>query len=292
VLTGSKTGVDNTITVTQSGGDGGLAPLVYDPANSVTNLTQVQAAANARVVIDGIAAESATNSVTTAVDGLTLNLLATSEPDVTTTLTVSLDQSSTRKAVDDFVKAYNSLVTSLQKLGRYDPSAKTAGPLVGDSTLRDLLTNVRNTVSAFVTGTTGNLTNVAQIGISFALDGTMSVDDSKITSALNSNFASVGQLFASSGGIAKRLDGLLNEYVATGGLLDARSKGLQSSIDDIADQRTALQKRLDALQTRLKAQFDAMDTLVGQLRSTSNFLTQQLSATATATINSAGVSKG
>jgi flagellar hook-associated protein 2 len=287
VLAGSKTGAANAITVTQAGGDGGLAALVYDPANSITNLTQVQAAVDARVVVDGIAAESATNTITTAMDGLTLNLAAISEPDVTTTLTVSLDQTSTRKAIDDFVKAYNSLVTGLQQLGRYDPAGKTAGPLLGDSTLRDLLASVRSTASAFVTGTTGSLASLSQIGISFALDGTMSVDDSKLTTALNTKFDAVGQLFASTGGIAKRLDSLLNQYVSTGGLLDARTKGLQTSIDDIGDQRTALQKRLDALQTRLKAQFDAMDRLVAQLRSTSNFLTQQLTASATATINRA-----
>jgi flagellar hook-associated protein 2 len=283
VLTGSKTGAANSITVTQAGGDGGLSALVYDPANSIANLTQVQAAVDARVVVDGIAAESATNTVTTAIDGVTLDLAGVSQPDVTTTLTVSLDQTSTRKAIDDFVKAYNSLATGLQKLGRYDPAAKTAGPLVGDSTLRDLLASVRSTVSAFVTGTTGSLTNLSQIGISFALDGTMSVDDSKLTPALETKFDSVGQLFASTGGIAKRLDALLTQYVSTGGLLDARTKGLQTSIDDIGDQRTALQKRLDALQARLKAQFDAMDTLVAKLRSTSNFLNQQLSTGVTTT---------
>jgi flagellar hook-associated protein 2 len=287
VLTGSKTGAANSITVTQTGGDGGLAALVYDPANAITNLTQIQQAVDARVVIDGIAAEGATNSITTAVDGLTLNLIATSDPDVTTTLTIDLDRTGARKSVDDFVKAYNSLVTGLQKLGRYDPASKTGGPLVGDSTLRDLLANVRRTVSSSLTGANGGLSNLAQIGISFALDGTMSADATKLGAALDTKFDSVGQLFASTGGIAKRLDSLLGQYVGTGGLLDARTKGLQSSIDDIGDQRTQLQTRLAALQKRLQAQFNAMDALVGQLRATSNYLDQQLSATATAVINRA-----
>jgi flagellar hook-associated protein 2 len=281
VLTGSKTGAANAITVTQTGGDGGLAPLTYDPANNVTSLTQVQQAVDARVLIDGLTAQSATNSITTAVDGLTLNLIAASEPGVATTVTVSLDESNTRKAVDDFVKAYNSLVTGLQKLGRYDPASKTGGPLVGDSTLRDLLDVVRRTVSSSVAGTSGSFTNLAQIGISFALDGTMSADATKLGTALDTNFDSVGQVFASTSGIAKRLDAVLGQYVGTGGLLDARTKGLQSSIDDIGIQRTQLQTRLDTLQKRLQAQFNAMDTLVGQLRSTSSFLTQQLSTTTT-----------
>ena len=68
---------------------------------------------------------------------------------------------------------------------------------------------------------------------------------------------------------------MLGQYTTANGLIDARTKGLQSSISDIGDQRTQLQTRLDALQTRLQAQFNAMDTLVAQLRTTSTFLTQQ-----------------
>jgi flagellar hook-associated protein 2 len=293
VLTSSKTGAANAITVTQSGGDGGLAPLVYDPANNVTNMTQVQQAADARVVIDGIAAESPTNSVTSAVDGLTLNLLATSAPNTTTTVSVSLDQSGTTKAVNDFVKAYNALVNGLQNLASYDATSKTAGPLLGDSTLRDFLTSLRRTISSTVGGTTGSYNNVAQIGIGFALDGTMTADPTKLADALNTQFDSVGQLFASTGGVAKRLDTLFSQYVSTGGLLDARTKGLQTSISEIGDQRTQLQTRLDALQTRLTAQFNAMDTLVAQLRSTSSFLTQQLAySTATTSSGTTTTTKG
>ena len=275
VLSGASTGAANTITVTQSGGDGGLAPLV-------TNLTQVQAAADASVVIDGITVHGATNSVSTAVDGLTLNLLAVSAPNTTTTLTVSLDQSATTKAVNGFVTAYNTLVTGLGKLASYDAASKTGGPLLGDSTLRDFLAALRRTITANVTTASGGLDNVAGIGIGFALDGTMSVDATKVADALDTQFESVGQLFASTGGVAKKLDTLLNQYVTTGGLIDARTTGLQSSINDIGDQRTQLQQRLDALQARLTAQFNAMDTLVAQLRSTSNFLTQQLAATTAA----------
>lgn len=283
VLTGTKTGAANAITVTQTGGDGGLVSLVYDPANSITNLTQIQQAFDSRVVIDGIAVEGSTNSVSSAVGGLTLNLLAQSPPDVTTTVAVSADQASTTKAINDFAAAYNSLVTGLRKLGSFDAASKVAGPLLGDSTLRDFLNAARRAVTSNVSSSTG-LTNLSQVGISFAFDGTLTVDATKLGNALGGQFDAVGNLFASSDGVAKRLDALLGQYTTSNGLIDARTKGLQSSIDSIGDQRTQLRTRLTLLQARLKKQFDAMDTLVAQLRSTSNFLNQQLGSSSSTAI--------
>jgi flagellar hook-associated protein 2 len=280
VLTGTKTGAANAITVTATGG---LLPLAYDPANSITNLTPIQQAVDSRVLIDGLAAESASNAVTTAISGITLNLLATSATNVATTLSVSTDQTATTKAINAFATAYNSVVTGLKPLGSYDATTKIAGPLLGDSTLRDFLTAARRAISANV-NTSSSLTNVSQVGVSFAFDGTMSVDATKLGTALDGQFDAVGKLFASTDGVATRLDALLAQYTSSTGLINARTQGLQSSISDIGDSRKALQTRLDALSKRLHVQFNAMDTLVQQLRSTSTFLSQQLTASS-ATLN-------
>jgi len=78
VLTGTKTGATNGILVTQSGGDGGLASLVYDPANNLTTLAQTQAALDANFTVNGYAATSASNQVTSVISGVTLNLLKAS----------------------------------------------------------------------------------------------------------------------------------------------------------------------------------------------------------------------
>ena len=73
-------------------GDGGLQTLI-------NGLTQTQAALDSRIVVNGFAHESATNSVTTAVDGLTFNLLKASEADVTTPVGVTYDKAAASKAV-------------------------------------------------------------------------------------------------------------------------------------------------------------------------------------------------
>src|SRR3984957_19636182 len=69
VLAGTSTGQANAITVTQSGGDGGLSSLVYDPADKITNLTQTQAAQDANFSINGFAATSPSNVVSGALTG-------------------------------------------------------------------------------------------------------------------------------------------------------------------------------------------------------------------------------
>ena len=89
VLTGTATGAANALTVTQSGGDGGLSSLVYDPTGGTTNLTQTQAATDANFSINGYAATSASNLVSNAITGVTLQLTQPSAANTPTTLTVS-----------------------------------------------------------------------------------------------------------------------------------------------------------------------------------------------------------
>ena len=116
---------------------------------------------------------------------------------------------------------------------------------------------------------------LVDIGITTNSDGTLSLDSTKLNSALDINFDDVAELFSSSNGIAVKLDGVLNEYVKTGGIIDSKTQGLNSSIEDIAGEFEALNLKLESLEERLLAQFSALDVLLTQLNSTSNFLTEQ-----------------
>ncbi|MEM6301914.1 MAG: flagellar filament capping protein FliD [Pseudomonadota bacterium] len=81
-----------------------------------------------------------------------------------------------------------------------------------------------------------------------------------------------------SAGVAVSLNGILENFLSSDGLIDLRTDGLQSSVDDIADDREALNSRLDALEARLRSQFNALDTLLANLQTTSDFLSTQLAA--------------
>ena len=82
-------------------------------------------------------------------------------------------------------------------------------------------------------------------------------------------------------GYAHQIDGFVKQALGATGSMTTRTEGLNKSIADIGKQRDALNLRLAALQKRYLAQFNAMDLLISQMNSTSNFLTQQLASLAT-----------
>lgn len=275
ILSGSLTGKSRTITVTATGGDGGLDALVYDPENSITNLTETQAALDAEIRIDSFTHFSPTNVVSAAIDGLSIELVS-ADPGSTATLSIGLDQEQTRALVDDFVSAYNGLIVTAQALTSYDVETQTAGALQGDSLVPTLLDRLNREFNKTVMGTLGSLRD---LGLQVSLEGTLEVTEEKLDAAVRDNFEDIGTLFADEfNGVAVRMDAVLDEYLKADGLLDVRDDGLNESIKGITSQRERLEFHLQAVETRLRSQFLALDTLVAQLNNTSNFLGAQLSS--------------
>ena len=278
ILRSTETGATNNIVVTQSGGDGGLAPLTYDPANSVENLIEIEPAQDARALIDTFAVESPTNSISGAIPGLDISLLATNAVGETTTLAVAYDQESAQAMVGKLVESYNALIDAVASVASYDPESKTAGPLFADAGLRNIEFQLRRELGRGLESLGGPFENLSQIGVSVELDGKLSLDTTKLSAAFDASFDGIGQLFSDSeDGLAVRLDQLLEPYLASGGVLDGRNDTLKSTIDDIADRRESLNQRLATLEQRLFRQFNALDTLLAQMQTTSNYLAQQLS---------------
>jgi flagellar hook-associated protein 2 len=282
VLTGTTTGANNAITVTQSGGDGGLASLVYDPANAITNLTDSQDAADASFKINGFAGTSSSNQVSSALTGVTINLLAPTATGVTTTLNITPDTSTAQKNVDSFVTALNAVLTSIQTLTSYDPSTNTAGPLNGNSVLQSFQNQLQNILGQVVQGGTGGVKSLTDIGITANADGSYSVDDTKLGNALSGNLSSVGNLLGGTNGIMTKLDGLINGYIKPGGLLATINQGLQTSLSSLSDQQTALAAQLAQYSATLTAEYNAMDTAVAKLKQTQTFLNAEFNPSANA----------
>ena len=108
VLTSVSTGAANAFTVMASGGDGGLAQLDFDPSTG----TAQTPAADAVFWVDGVKATSASNTATSAIDGVTLSLTAVTptDPDQPTTLTITNDPGAVTTALNSLVTAYNSFI--------------------------------------------------------------------------------------------------------------------------------------------------------------------------------------
>jgi flagellar hook-associated protein 2 len=290
VLTGNATGAANAITVTQSGGDGGLAPLTYDPTHGVTNLTQTQAPADANFSVNGFAATSPSNQVSAVISGVTLNLLATTATNTPATLTIGSDTTGAQTSIGTFVTALNGLITSIQSLTSYDPTTQTAGPLLGNATLESFGNQLSNILDQVKSGNAGAATSLASLGITATTQGTYSTASDTLGNALTANLAAVGNFFGGPTGIATQLNTLINQYSSAGGLLDSINQGLQSSLTDVAKQQTALNARMATYSATLTAEYNAMDTAVALLKQTQTYLTAEFNPNSTSSSSSANSS--
>jgi flagellar hook-associated protein 2 len=290
VLTGNATGAANAITVTQSGGDGGLAALSYDPANNITNLTQTQAAGDANFSVNGFAATSPSNQVTSVISGVTLNLLGTTALNTPATLTIGNDTTGAQTSIGTFVTALNGLITSIQSLTSYDPTTQTAGPLLGNATLESFQNQLSNILGQVKSGNAGAATSLASLGITANTQGTYNTSDDTLGNALTANLAGVGNFFGGPTGIATQLNTLINQYSSAGGLLDSINQGLQSGLADVAKQQTALNARMATYSATLTKEYNAMDTAVALLKQTQTYLTAEFNPNSTSSSSSANSS--
>jgi len=267
ILAGTATGAANAITVTQSGGDGGLSTL--------TNLTTTQAAKDASFSINGFPATSASNQVSKAITGVTLNLLLASAPNTPTTVSISPDTTGAQASIAKFVTALNGVLSSIHTLTGYDPTTKTAGPLNGNPTLGAFQNQLANILDKVTSGGPGGVKSLADLGITANAGGSYDTNDTTLGNALTASLASIGNLLGGSNGIATQLANLIDGYTRPGGLLDTINQGLQSSLSSVAKEQSALTARLATYSTTLTREYNAMDAAVAQLKQTQTYLTAE-----------------
>lgn len=274
VLSATRTGAADAIRVTQSGGNGGLNALVYDPGVS-TNLDEVQGAVNASIRVDGLLRSSPSNQINDALTGVTLNLRA-ANPGETVTIQVSSDDAAAKKAIQSFVGSYNALVAAMATVTRYDPGRREAAALNGDSLVRTAAAELRAMLADATGSGDGNLLSLVDIGIDSQVDGTLKLDSVKLDTAIASKRSALHDLFASSGGLSAKLDTAVERLIGTSGTLTMRNQEMTQRLERLAEDRVALDARMSRIEARYLAQFTALDSMVARLQGTSSFLTQQL----------------
>ncbi len=284
VLTSTKTGLDNEITITAEDGDGGLEVFEYGPDVVAPQMTELRAAVDATIKVDSFTRTSSSNTITDVIDGVTLNLL-NAEVGTINQLSVEYDTTVATEKVNAFVEAYNSLIDSFREFSNFDAETNTASTLLGDSTLREVSSALRREIGGGSVQGYGFYRTLSSIGVTTNTDGKLEVDSGKLSESLSSDFDSVGRLLADEDGFATRLDAVLEPFVQLGGRIDSRTDGLEESIDVLTDQRDRLNLRLASVEERYLRQFSALDGIINQLTSTSNFLSQQLASLPTANFN-------
>ncbi|MDP9902304.1 flagellar filament capping protein FliD [Variovorax ginsengisoli] len=277
VLTSTQTGKASSMRVAVTGDTALQSLLANDPAGT-QNLKQTAVAQNAELTVGGIAVTSGSNTVSEAIQGTSLTLLATGSSSVN----VQQDSSPVVSAVNALVSAYNGLQSTAASLTNYDKSTQKAAALLGDSSLRTMQSRIRSLLSSPPPGASSSLQTLSAIGISFQKDGTLSVDSTKLNTALSTNPAGVASLFSSAGtstdGYGKQLSSMIDGFTAVGGTLKAAQDGMNATIKKIDNEYTNMQARVDARVATYKAQFSALDTAVSSMNNTLSYLTTQFDA--------------
>lgn len=219
VLTSTDSGANNSLKISVTDDDAtgtdtsGLSALAYDPTaviGSGKNLSQAGEAKSAQLKIDGITVNQSTNTVTNAIEGVTLNL-ATTNIGTPLTLAVSRDTKTITDAVQSFVTAYNGTSGTLKNLTAFKGVGAQNGILLGDSTARAIQVEMRNMLNTTI-DSGGSLTSLSQIGVSFKSDGTLALDTAKLNTAISTNVSDITALFAKA---AKATDSLVSMSTST-----------------------------------------------------------------------------
>jgi flagellar hook-associated protein 2 len=274
VLSSTKTGLANNIEVTAGEDGDSLAQLTWSSGNTA-NYTQSHAAQDSIVWVAGLEHHSADRSISDAIDGVTLSLIDAS-PDETLTLTVSNYVATTTARISTFVAKYNALQKQMADLRSYEPDSGKAGPLIGDALLRGIEAEVRRNLTSAVSGLSGPYQTLSSLGITTNKSGALELDDSKLKTALETNFDGVAAVFGSEHGVAARLAAAIEPRLATNGDLALRTKRLNERTTALQKQQTQLEARMATVEARYRKQFTTLDTLLSQMQNTSNYLTQQL----------------
>ena len=200
-----------------------------------------------------------------------------------TTITVGADNAGTLKTAQSFVDAYNALMKNVKLATSYDAATQTA-VLQGDQTMSALAGQLRNIAGSAVTSLSRKpYDSLAQIGITSARDGTLTLDQAAFTKALTADPDAVRNVFGKddgvtgtspADGIARQLQGFSNSFSTD--ILSARLTGFTTQLGRMNVKIASLEVIMDMKEQTLKAQFQAMDSAVAKFKAQGTDLASQI----------------
>lgn len=282
-LTSTETGSDNAVSSISVTGDDTLQGIVgYDASASSNAMTESVTAQNAKLTVNNVEIENSSNTISDALEGITLKLNDTTTGNQT--LAITKDSSKAQSAIENWVDAYNTLLTQFDTLTKYtavdvgsDSQDSSNGALLGDSTLRTIQTQLKSMLTNAQSSSTYK--TLAQIGITTdPTSGQLELDSDKLSTALTSDADGVKEMIVGDGtttGITTTIATNLTSWLSTTGIVQAATDGVSKTLNDLTDQYNDMSTRIDNLIARYKTQFTALDVLMSSLNSTSSYLSQQ-----------------
>jgi len=284
-LTAAKTGEKYAVSSVTVTGDDTLQSIVgFDASKSDADnpMDLSVAAQDAQLTVNNVAITSSSNTISDALEGITLNL-----KDVTSSsqnLTVAKDTTKVTTALSDFVDAYNTLLDQFNSLTKYtavdagaDAQDSSNGALVGDSTLRTIQTQLKGLLTN--AASSSNYKTLSQIGISSdPTTGALKLDSAVLKTALDKDPEGIKEMMVGDGkttGITTKIATNLSGWLSSTGIIQAAKDGVSKTLNNLTDQYNKMSTRIDNLIARYKAQFTQLDVTMSSLNSTSSYLTQQ-----------------
>ena len=251
----AQEGVENAFTIGQSGPSAAL------------NLSNIGAAADSIIRVDGIELTNSSNAVSGAIPGVQLSLLA-AEPGTTFSISGDSEPLDVRSLVTEFVTAYNELRSSLNDATAPGLAGASGGPLAGDRGAREVIRQLSQLTSTQLVDS-GDFRTLADIGVRTETDGTLSIDNVRLDAALELD----------SGGIKLMLEPVIENETNIGlsGALDAISSRLQDEDGALAQAQERLDAIRESIEERREKITDEGDRLREQLQTTFAGLERQLS---------------
>lgn len=260
-----------------AGNDSLKTVLQYKEGGTVpTGMTQAgEGAKDAKLTVNGIEITKGSNTVTDAIEGVTLNLLAPTEEGKPLSLKVEENSAVASTAIKAFVTAYNSLNSVIGQLTGYNSADNVASALTGDRIPRTVQTQLRSVVGS-LTGE-GGIQMLSQLGITTNIDtGALEVDDAKLTKVLAESKGDVAAFFTGKDSFAKKLNTTIDNMLSSNGLIANATEGMKKSVDTVIKQAESMTSRIEDTMARYQSQFVALEVMMAQMNSTSSYLTTQL----------------
>ena len=255
--------------------------------------TNVQSAQDAYLTVDGISITSSSNTITDAVPGVTLNLIAANGTYSSSTvsgtaasLRLSTDTSQTKAKIKAFVTAYNDAMGIMDEVTNPKSTLDTYGAtLVGNSTVRSIRDELRTFTVDDSSTTSGSLSALRDIGIEIDTNGKLTIKEAKLDSVLASSYSDVITMFtgdqealseydsSTDAGISGDMSRSIFQMIRTYGTVSVESRNASTRITKYQDDLAALEERMKKLLERYTQQFATMDSIVGNTKSTQTGLT-------------------
>jgi flagellar hook-associated protein 2 len=240
------------------------------------DFTKAVTGTNASLVVDGIPISSASNTVSNVINGVTLNL-GSASPNSPVAINVSPDTSQATSAINNFVSAWNTLITEVNGQFNVASDGTGGGALEADNTLQQAQSMLLSAISYSVPGNNG-MVNLASIGVNMNDDGTLTVDNGALASALSSNFSAVQNLMQNAtSGFAQNMDSVIQAINAPNtGILSIDSQSITNTSQGLTDQINDLQAALATQEANLTTVYSQVNTTLQELPLLESQISQQI----------------